>query len=85
MVVAYENKISIGYGAIKRYNSTSMEIKRMFIKPESRGKGYASKVLIELEKWASELSFERCILETGINQPEAIGLYYKNKYALMPN
>ncbi len=85
VLVVYENDIPIGCGAIKQYDLASMEIKRMFIKDESRGKGYASKILKELEKWASELSFERCILETGINQPEAIGLYFKNEYTLMPN
>ena len=85
VLVVYENDVPIGCGAIKQYDFTSMEIKRMFIKSESRGKGYASKILKELEKWACELSFERCILETGINQPEAIGLYFKNEYALMSN
>ena len=85
VLVIYENDTPIGCGAIKQFDLTTMEIKRMFINVESRGKGYASKILKELEKWASELSFDRCILETGINQPEAIGLYFKNQYTLMPN
>lgn len=48
-------------------------------------RGIASKVLRELEKWTSELSFAKCILETGIKQPEAIGLYKKNGYQFIPN
>jgi GNAT superfamily N-acetyltransferase len=57
----------------------------MYTLPESRGKGIASKVLTELETWAAELSYEKCILETGKKQPEAIGLYKKNGYKIIPN
>ena len=84
-VVAYENNKPIGCGAIKEYAPNIMEIKRMYILPESRGKGTASQVLATLEIWATELSYEKCILETGKKQPEAIGLYKKNGYKLIPN
>lgn len=49
----------------------------MYTSPGKRGKGIASKVLTELEIWAAELSFKKCILETGKKQPEAIALYKK--------
>ena len=85
VVVAYENDNAMGCGALKEYTSTTMEIKRMYTSPESRGKGIASKVLADLEIWATELSCEKCILETGKRQPEAIGLYKKNGYKIIPN
>ncbi|SRR6266496_51472 len=85
VVVAYEDSKPVGCGAIKEYAPDTMEIKRMYTSPESRGKGIASRVLHELEGWASELSYEKCILETGKRQPEAIGLYKKNGYKLIPN
>ena len=84
-VVVYENDKPTGCGAIKEYSPNTMEIKRIYTSPESRGKGIATKVLIELETWATELSYEKCILETGKNQPEAIRLYKKNGYKLIPN
>jgi len=84
-VVAYENDKPVSCGAIKEYSPDTMEIKRMYTLPESRGKGIATKVLIELEKWANELFYEKCILETGKKQPEAIALYKKNGYKLIPN
>jgi putative acetyltransferase len=84
-VVAYENEKPVSCGAIKEYNPNTMEIKRMYTLPEFRGKGIATKVLIELEKWANELGYEKCILETGEKQPEAIALYKKNGYKLIPN
>ncbi|RPI92823.1 MAG: GNAT family N-acetyltransferase [Chloroflexi bacterium] len=85
VVLAYENDKPVGCGAIKEYASDTMEIKRMYTSPESRGKGVASQVLQELEAWAAELSYEKCILETGKKQPEAIGLYQKNGYQMIPN
>jgi putative acetyltransferase len=83
--VAYENEKPIACGAIKEYSPGTMEIKRMYTLPECRGKGAATKVLIELEKWTAELSYSKCILETGKKQPEAIALYKKNGYKLIPN
>ncbi len=62
-----------------------MEVKRMYTVPTHRGKGLASQVLNELEKWAGELSYKSCLLETGIKQPEAIRLYQKNGYRIIPN
>jgi GNAT superfamily N-acetyltransferase len=85
VVLAYENKIPLGCGAIKEYEPDTMEIKRMYTSPESRKKGIATKILSELEKWTFELSYGRCILETGKKQPEAIGLYNKSGYTQIPN
>ncbi len=85
VVIAYENDIPMGCGAIKEYNNKTMEIKRMFCLPQSRRKGIASMILSELEKWAKELSYEKCILETGTKQPEAIGMYIRNKYTQIQN
>ena len=85
VVVAYEDDQPVACGAIKEYSPGVMEIKRMYTSPESRGKGVATKVLSELEAWARELSYETCILETGKKQPEAIKLYQKNGYQIIPN
>ena len=85
VVVAYDHETALGCGAIKHYEEKVMEIKRMYTLPSSRGKGVASRVLAELEKWAKELAYEKCILETGIKQPEAIGLYRKSGYRQIPN
>lgn len=85
VVLFYENKLPIGCGTIKEYDTVTMEIKRMFVPLEKRGKGTASMVLKELENWASELGYQKCILETGIKQPEAISLYKKNNYSVIKN
>jgi putative acetyltransferase len=84
-LVAYENETAVGCGAFKEYAHGVAEIKRMFVLPDSRGRGVAQKILSELEAWAKELNFSECILETGLKQPEAIRLYQKSGYELIPN
>ena len=85
VIVLYVDGLAVACGAIKQYAPEIMEIKRMYVLPEYRGKGYASMVLAALEKWAEELQYHKCILETGEKQPEAIRLYHKNNYRVIPN
>ena len=85
VVVAYQNNVAISCGAIKEYDPKTMEVKRMFTSPENRGKGFAGIILHELENWAREMNFEKCILETGKRQAEAIRLYKKSGYDIIPN
>lgn len=85
VVVAYQNNIAISCGALKEYDLKTMEVKRMFTSPENRGKGFAGIILHELENWAREMNFEKCILETGKRQAEAIRLYKKSGYDIIPN
>jgi GNAT superfamily N-acetyltransferase len=85
VVLAYDDNTPAGCGAIKKYSADTMEIKRMFVLPDQRRKGIAAAVLAELEQWAAELSYAKCILETGKKQPEAIALYKKKGYQPIPN
>ncbi len=84
-VVAYENGLPMGCGAIREYQPDRTEVKRMFVVPEGRGRGVAKKILNELENWAAELGYRGCILETGKRQPEAIALYKKSGYRIIEN
>ena len=85
VMVAYINGVPAGCGAIKEFSPGVMEVKRMFTLPGHRGKGIASALLSKLEEWADELGYEKCILETGKKQPEAIALYEKNGYIITDN
>lgn len=84
-VVFYEDGKPVGCGAFKPFEEGSVEIKRMYVVPGSRGRGVAAAVLNELEAWAAELQYSSCVLETGKRQPEAIRLYEKSGYKKMPN
>jgi len=84
-LLAYENDVAVGCGAIREFDSNSMEVKRMYTLPEHRGKGIANKILSELEYWTGELGYKTCVLETGKRQPEAIKLYEKHGYKQIAN
>lgn len=85
VVVAYVNDQPMACGAIKEYEPTTTEIKRMYTSATGRGQGLATQVLTELENWATELGYKQCVLETGKRQEDAIALYQKNGYMLIPN
>lgn len=85
VVLLLEDGNAVSCGVIKHFDAETVEVKRMYTAAASRGKGFAGKVLAELEAWASELGYKGCILETGINQPEAIRLYHKTGYHRISN
>ena len=85
VIVCYEDEIAVGCGAFKEYEPTVAEIKRMFVLPEKRGKGIASTVLNALEIWAKENGFQQAILETSNQLTNAISLYQKSGYEVIPN
>jgi GNAT superfamily N-acetyltransferase len=84
-IVAYDNDMPVGCGAIKEYSPDAMEVKRMYVLENRRGQGIASSILKALEQWAIDLNYKCCVLETGKRQPEAIELYKKNGYKIIPN
>ena len=84
-LVAYMENKAVGCGAFKEYDTKTVEIKRMYVLPEYRGQKIAADILSELELWAAEMHYAACILETGKKQPEAIRLYERSGYALIPN
>lgn len=85
VIVLYKNDIPVACGAIREWADGIMELKRMFVQPSSRRKGFAKMVVANLENWAAELGYHQCILETGKNQPEAIELYQKIGFEITQN
>ena len=85
VVVFYAEDLAVGCGAIKKFDDTSVEVKRMFVVSEKRGLGVAQKILRELEICAMELGYKKCVLETGIRQVEAVKFYKKCDYKIIPN
>jgi putative acetyltransferase len=80
IVVIYIGETAVGCGAIKIFDDTSVEVKRMFVSLNKRGVGLA-----QLEMCAEELGYQKCVLETGIRQVEAVKFYKKCKYQVIPN
>jgi len=84
-VLSTQNNIPIACGAFKKFDTISVEIKRMYVRTDQRGKGFAVSVLKELELWAKEVGYQYTVLETGKRQLAAIHLYEKCGYSLIPN
>jgi putative acetyltransferase len=85
VVIAYDGEEPVGCGCFKKFDDTAVEVKRMYVAEKQRGKGIGVAILSELEKWAAELGQKATVLELGNNQPEAIRLYQKAGYRVIPN
>nr|WP_320057849.1 GNAT family N-acetyltransferase [uncultured Bacteroides sp.] len=85
VIVAFDQEKPVGCGCFKEYDNETVEIKRMFVVPDYRGRKISRLILEELERWAKELGYSKAILETGFKQSEAIGLYQNSGYARIEN
>ena len=84
VIVAYLNSIPVGCGALKIFDTDSLEIKRMFVDPIYRGRKIAQQIVAELELWAQELNYNSCILETSTEMKPAVSLYRNVGYSEIP-
>lgn len=84
-MVIYADGIPVGCGCFKPFDSETIEVKRMFVKPELRGRQLAARLLRELEIWALEEGFTGAVLETGVRQVEAQRLYSIAGYSKTEN
>lgn len=85
VIVGYLHEIPVASGCFKEIDHNSIEIKRMFVTPSQRRKGFSKNILFALENWAKELGYSIVLLETGKGQPEAISLYKKAGYKVTGN
>ena len=86
IIVVYYGKEAIACGCFRAFaKEDAAELKRMLVKPENRGQGISKLILAELEKWVVEKGYHSIVLETGIHQHEAIGLYEKQGYHQIGN
>ncbi len=74
-LVVRDGDEAIGCGAILRDPRGWGEIKRMYVRPDQRGRGIGRRVLAELEKLARDARLPLLRLETGIHNAEALALY----------
>ena len=85
VIVIYHNSIPIGCGAYKLYDDETCELKRIYLEPMMRGSGLAKELMRRLEADARIEGYRYAILETGEPLVEAIGLYKKMGYKIIPN
>jgi GNAT superfamily N-acetyltransferase len=84
-VLAYYHDEPVACGCFKSFDDDTVEIKRMFVCKEQRGKGLSKKILNELEQWAKEENYKYAVLETSIHFTTARNLYAANGYRITSN
>ena len=72
-------------GGLKPLGPDVVELKRMYVAPEARGRGLARELLGALEDAAREFGYARVRLDTGPKQPQAEHLYRSAGYAEIEN
>ena len=75
----------VACGAFRRLDADAAEVKRMYVVPDCRGRGFAAAILAEVERLAGAAGYAAARLETGERQPEAIRLYERSGYRRIPN
>jgi GNAT superfamily N-acetyltransferase len=74
----------VACGGLKPRGDSIVEVKRMYVRPVARGRGFAREVLTALEESARAEGATRVWVETGDKQPEAISLYKSAGYSDIP-
>jgi GNAT superfamily N-acetyltransferase len=84
-VIAYLNRTPAGCAGLKRLDSHTAEIKRLFVAPEARRRGIGRALLRRLENEAAEIGYGRLRLDTGDRQPESLALFRSLGYREIPD
>jgi GNAT superfamily N-acetyltransferase len=80
LLVAWAADQPLGCVGWRAHGDSVAELKRMWVRPQARGRGIARALLAAIETAAREAGRDRMILETGTAQPEAIALYESAGY-----
>jgi len=76
LLLAYDNEELIGCIALRKLDERTCEMKRLFLRPGSRGKGYGRKMINELVEQARMIGYVRMRLDTLPGKMDAaISLY----------
>jgi len=82
--VIRDNGTPVGCGGIQLYGKEYGELKRMYVRPQHRGSGYAKLMLSHLADYARDRGVFLLRLETGIHQTAAIDLYKRAGFQSVP-
>lgn len=74
-LVAWEGTEPVGCGAVRKLTDDRVELKRMYVVPNFRGKGVGCALLSALEDIARSLGARELVLETGSRQVAAVHMY----------
>ena len=85
VLITYIDGAAVGCAGLKKYSDDDVEIKRVWVEPEHRGKHIATHMMDKIEEKARILSYKRAILQTRPIMTDAVGLYENRGYKLIDN
>jgi ribosomal protein S18 acetylase RimI-like enzyme len=85
VLLAYMDGVAVGCAGLKKYNDSDVEIKRVWVEPDYRGRHIATELMDRIEDKARERGFKRAVLQTRPIMEDAVGLYEKRGYELIGN
>lgn len=80
-LIALRSGQPVGCGALRRIETNTGEVKRMYVVPPERGRGVGRAILSAIEAEARALRLSRLVLETGVRQTEAQALYQRSGFS----
>ncbi len=84
VLVAREAGVVVATGALRRLQADTFEVKRMFVRPNARGRGHGRRILATLERRARALGAKRIVLDTAEPLERAARLYRRSGYREIP-
>ncbi len=81
LLVARQDGMAVGCGALKRHDAATGEVKRMYTRPAARGHGIGGTILSRIEALALATGLRQLVLETGDRNPAAWRIYERAGFA----
>ncbi len=81
-LLLYLNDNTVGCVGIKRWDKCSCELKRMFVLPAQRNKGFGQILLNEAIRQAKALGYTEMLLDTNEEMEAAVSLYKKQGFSI---
>lgn len=85
VALVYDGGNAVGCGALRSYSDAEIEVKRVFLREDYRGRNIGGMLFKNLVGKAEELGFRRMILETGLFLEASVRLYRRFGFERIPN
>lgn len=85
--VAYDGDLPVGHACLRRLDGEmagDLEMKRLYVRESSRGRGIADDLLAAIEQMVREEGAPRIVIHTGDRQYAALAFYQRHGYTSIP-
>jgi putative acetyltransferase len=83
-LIAFLDGKPVGCGALRKFDETTAEVRRVYVLKEARRAGIGHAILAQLETGARRLGYTMLVLETGNRQHPAMSLYESYGFTRIP-